>query len=325
MGVIGHEGRAPRRASAGKREGIRAGQRVGDGDNGGGGLQDRHGWPLARRERPRGQVRGVGNRRRGGVGPVERRAVFGDERTQEVQRFLTVGLRDGLAGTFVAAVGFQGHGHGVDDEHAILTRPRPRRGAQGEVFPGSRAEGGEAGVDPGDVGVDLAGLVGRHRLQDGGGTVSKSVLAGFPVHRKRERTEKLREFARALPPQQVHLEKPVLRVEEAQRAGPVLAAAGTNGGRPVGVALDGDRVLQRGKRPGPVERGQAGAHQQPTRDRHEQGQHHQQASQPEKNPKKSETGPCHRPEIQEQKNETGKGKIRNRLPATLPPAISLAR
>jgi hypothetical protein len=74
-------------------------------------------------------------------------------------------------------------------------------------------------------------------------------------------------FARRGTPQQVHLEVAFLRMHVAERAHRVVLVGGIDGDDAEGVAVDGDRCRQPGKRQLPLQRRQAATQQPPKRSR----------------------------------------------------------
>jgi hypothetical protein len=96
-----------------------------------------------------------------------------------------------------------------------------RGGAQHEVFPGYPAEPGQAGVDAGGVGGKHRTLGRRRRRHHLRGGAAEPVQPGLAVDLERRAAEQLGKLPRAAPAHEIHLEKPVLRVQEAQGAGHV--------------------------------------------------------------------------------------------------------
>ena len=109
--------------------------------------------------------------------------------------------------------------------------------------------------------------------------------AGRPVNAHRARANKLRKFAGGPPPQKIHLEKPVLRMDPPERACDVGPGFSADRRHPEPIPLDGGGTRQAGKLRAAVELRPARAHLEikpAGRDAREQHHHTEQArEQPE--------------------------------------------
>ncbi len=107
----------------------------------------------------------------------------------------------------------------------------------------------EARVHPRGVGSEQVALVGPQRLHRPARDQPKAEDARLAVHLERGPAEERGELAGGAPPQQVHLEEPLLRVKEAGGPGHVEAAAPAHDRHAERVALDAHRRAEAGDRP----------------------------------------------------------------------------
>ena len=117
----------------------------------------------------------------------------------------------------LAVVLLQVEPHRIVDERAVLGPPRLRHGAEHEIFERLLSERREAGIDASGVGVEEGALPGRGVCDDLLGEPAEAVHARAAVHAHSGGTEEFRQFARGAAPLEIHLEKPLLSVEKAER------------------------------------------------------------------------------------------------------------
>lgn len=151
--------------------------------------------------------------------------------------------------------------HRITGEHRIGRGPRLRPLAQQQVGPGPHAQRGQAGIDPGGVGVQFGAMVAGEGIQAGLGAGAHAVQAMAPVQRQGAGAEQRGQLAGRGPAHQVHLEIALLRVDVAERACRIGRVAGLDGHRAQRIAADAHRARQAGDLALSVQRGQAAAQQ----------------------------------------------------------------
>ena len=144
---------------------------------------------------------------------------------------------------------------GVGDEKRVFGPPRLGPGSQDGILERARPERLEARVDAGHVGVQNGAVVLSQARKHVGGVRAEPVRTQRAVGRDEARAEQSRQLARTGAAQQVHLEKPLLRVDDAQRPRRVEAALRHDPHDAQRVALDRDGLCQTGKCLVPSRRG----------------------------------------------------------------------
>ena len=114
---------------------------------------------------------------------------------------------------------------------------------------GGAAERGEARVHPRGVGGEQVPLVRRQGLDGASRDEPEPQDARLAVHLERGPAEERRELAGGAPPEEVHLEEALLRVQEAGGARHVEAAPPAHDRHAERVALDAHRRAETGDRP----------------------------------------------------------------------------
>jgi hypothetical protein len=169
-------------------------------------------------------------------------------------------IAEGGEGAFVAGGGLlQVDRHRVGDEEAVGGSPRLRGGAEEEVFERVFGEGGEAGVDACGVGFEEGAFAGGELRENGGRERAEIVETGSAVEAEGFLAEEGGEFAGGAAALEIHLEKPLLRVEPAEGAGEIDAVRAAESGDAEGVAGEGDRGGEASDGDGAVEAREAGA------------------------------------------------------------------
>jgi len=107
-------------------------------------------------------------------------------------------------------------------EHAVSRRPWPRRCAQDRVFDGQHFELGDPFVDAFAVGFEARPPVVVHLLDNLLGDAPKAVLTHRAIGLDDHRSDERGHFACGVSTRQVHLEEPILCMEEALCNGPVV-------------------------------------------------------------------------------------------------------
>ncbi len=112
---------------------------------------------------------------------------------------------------------------------------------QGEIFRWLDRERTQARVDSLDVGAQDRKLFRRGGVDHTPRVGTKTQHARARVDRYSERSQKLRELSRGSPPREIHLEKTILRMQEAESARRVGTRRGGNRRNSKRIALDHDR------------------------------------------------------------------------------------
>ena len=203
---------------------------------------------------------GAGNRRARDRRADHRRVPFGSGRHQEPEhRFGHRVLNRANRPLEQRLPALQGVEHREHREDRVLGLPRLRDGAKHEVFKGRGAERAEAGVDAFGVGVKDAAVRGLGELERAMRDIAEAMQARFFVHFECPDAHQARQLTGRLAPLQIHLEKAILRVQEAEGSRDVLAGFGGDGWHAERIALDSYRRRQAGDRRRTVDQGKAGA------------------------------------------------------------------
>jgi hypothetical protein len=157
----------------------------------------------------------------------------------------------------------QCHEHRQHDEQAVFGRPRLRRLPQDEVLERVGAQRGQAAVDAGGISLEHRAVARRQHGQRLPCFLAEPVHPHVAVERQRLIADQRRQLTGRAPPGQVHLEKPILRVDVAGGPGHVFAGDATDGGDAERVALYGYGGLQSTNANRPVDLRQAGAKLRP--------------------------------------------------------------
>ena len=220
----------------------------------------------------------TGQRCVGESAAIERRIPRRAARREKIDALRTKSFAQREQAEFVVSAGvLQIQPHGIDDEQAVFRAPRLRVGAEHGVFPWDAGQLGEPGVHAGGVSFEEFTVCGGQPRQHLPGERAESVQPVGPVERHGGGPEKLGEFARAVAPHQVHLEKTFLCVNIAGGAGHVGTCGAGEGRHTERVALDFHGAGEPRQRPDAVERRQAGADAPPDRADRNQRQHQQDA------------------------------------------------
>jgi hypothetical protein len=131
----------------------------------------------------------------------------------------------------------QRHEHRQHDEQAVFGRPRLRRLPQDEVLERVGAQRSQAAVDAGGVGLEHRAVSWRQQDQRLPCFVAEPVHPHLAVEGQGRVADERRQLTGSAPPGQVHLEEPILGVDEAGGPGYVLAGNASDGGDAERVAL----------------------------------------------------------------------------------------
>jgi hypothetical protein len=145
----------------------------------------------------------------------QRRVPLGAGRRQELEHLARQGVvEDSQVRLAPAGLVVQLEEHGVDGQDRILRPPRGGIRAQEQILEGLLLQRRKAGVHPlgirGEQSPVLRGSTRRHPARH----VAEAMDAVLAVRLHRRPTEDLRQLARRLAAQQVHLKEAVLAVEE---------------------------------------------------------------------------------------------------------------
>ena len=129
-------------------------------------------------------------------------------------------------------------------QHDVLGAPPLGLGTQDQVLERRNGQCVQAGVDALRVGLEQFTLRRSGPVHDGASQRAQTVNAPLPVKIGCIRTEEFPKLSRRGAPQEVHLKKAILTVDEAGRAGDVSPAAAPDGRYAVAIAFDGHRPRQ---------------------------------------------------------------------------------
>ena len=168
--------------------------------------------------------------------------------------------------------------HRQQAEHRILRAPGHRFRQQRQVFEWPRPQGSEPGIDAGRVGLQAGPLVPAGLGDDLAGQVPEPVDPVVAIVLHHGRTQQLGQFPGGQPALEIHLEKPVLGMDEAQAAGHIDPVRRADHRRAPDVPGHGDRGGQSGQTDRAVPLRQAGG-QLPAQPARANGRHQDQGPQ----------------------------------------------
>ncbi len=163
--------------------------------------------------------------------------------------------------------------HRVYDEDGVLGKPSGWSRAEQQVFPGTRAQACQTVIHPARIGLNGRALLGCRQAKARLRHLPEAEYARGLVLLQSSLPDKLRQFAGGEAPRQIHLEEPVLSVDEPRAVGKIGAVGRLDRRHAQIIPVDADRRRQRRRVNGAVELRQGSPQERVSDHRRRQDQH----------------------------------------------------